>query len=60
MLWKHAPWDHIRGAVKEQVKDWDPSSLSVDEAVESLDKIPCGIIQTFVKLFKPKKLGPVV
>ena len=60
LLWKHAAWDHIRGAVKKQLKDWDPSSLSVDEAVESLDKILCGIIQTFVKLSKPKKPGPVV
>ena len=40
LLWQHAPWHHIRGAVKRQLKGWDDGdSMSVDEAEASLDTI---------------------
>ena len=60
LLWKYAPWNHIRGAVKKGLKDWDPRLLSVDEAEESLDEILCGVIRKYVKTSKPKKPGPVI
>lgn len=62
LLWQHAPWDHIRGAVKRDLVDFDKRNvnLSVDEAEQSLDDILCGIIKKYVKQSKPKRPGPVI
>lgn len=61
LLWQHAPWSHIKGAVTRGSKDWDSdNSLSVDEAKKSLDEILGGVITKYVKVSKPKRPGPVV
>ena len=61
LLWQHAPWDHIKGAVKRETKSWEASEYTtLDEAVYDLDSRLCTIINKYVKLSKPKKPGPTV
>ena len=47
--WAHAPWNHIRGAVKRALSYWDPSGCSsVDVAVDSLNYSLMCILDRYV------------
>jgi len=60
-LWQYAPWEHIAGAIKRDLKGWDANSLPlVDDAIEDLDSKLQKIIDKYVKLSKPKKPGPII
>ena len=61
LLWQYAPWNHIRGAIKRELKHWgDDDSMSVDEAEASLDGILISVIEKYVNKSQPKKPGPIV
>ena len=55
--WYHAPWPHIRGALKRAFKDWRPSG-TVEEAEDEMDTRITGIIDKYVKFKQPAKPGP--
>ena len=58
--WAHAPWNHIRGAVKRALSYWDPSGCSsVDVAVDSLnDSLMCILDRYVPKAMMPGLPGP--
>ena len=61
LLWQHAPWDHIKGAVRRALDGWDPMAFEdVDDAEKDLDNILQEIIDHYLKKSKPRKPGPVI
>ena len=61
LMWEHAPWQHIRGALRREVNHWDPRVYKDDDDAEmALDRIFQKIIKKYVKFSKPKKPGPVI
>ena len=61
LLWQYVPWNHIRGAIKRELKHWgDDDSMSVVEAEASLDGILISVIEKHVKKSQPKRPGPIV
>ena len=61
LLWEHAPWDLIRGAVGKGLEDWDPYVYDdVDVAEKALDDILWKIIRRYLKKSKQRKPGPVI
>ena len=47
--WDRAPWNHIRGAIKKYLSDWDPCSfISADEAQSNLNEWFEAIIERYV------------
>ena len=55
--WHHAPWPHIKGALKRAFKDWRPNG-TVEEAEDEMDTRITGIIDKYVKFKQPAKPGP--
>ena len=55
--WYNAPWNHIKGALKREFKDWTPQG-TVDEAEADFDKRINDIILKYVKWKKPATPGP--
>ena len=50
-LWQYAPWEHIAGAIRRDLKGWDANSLpSADDANEDLDSKLQKIVDEYVKL----------
>ena len=58
--WAHAPWNHIRGAVKRALSDWDPSGCSlVGVVVDFLnDSLMCILDRYVPKTMMPGLPGP--
>ena len=58
-LWHAAPWYHICGELKRNLKGWDPNSFkTVDDAEQDLDAILSAAILKHVKKVRPSKPKP--
>ena len=57
--WEHAPWNHISGAIRRYLKDWDPWVFeSVGHAQQNLDEWLTAIIDRYVRHSAPAVPGP--
>ena len=58
--WNKVQWDHVRGAVKRKLKDWDTARFGkdVDTAESNFDQILQDIIEEYVPKKRPAKPGP--
>ena len=57
--WERAPWNHVRGAIRKYLQDWDPYNFySPDDAQTNLNEWFDAVIERYVPLKSSKLIAP--